>query len=110
MGVEHRYMKKILFISLIAISVLGGTSVAYAHHNSPANPDIGDAQGMHEAAISRMLSNRQAGNGGEARISQKRSGRKSTNMMRGRTQTENSGSSRGTRSSSRGSGGSRGGR
>jgi len=31
------------------------TTPAFAHHPSPAEPDIGDMQGMHESAIESML-------------------------------------------------------
>jgi hypothetical protein len=50
-------MKKTV-ISIISIGMISATLAAYAHHPSPADPDIGDAMGMHEDAIAAMMDRR----------------------------------------------------
>ncbi len=50
-------MKKTV-VSIISIGMISATVAAYAHHPSPAEPDIGDAMGMHDAAIEAMLDQR----------------------------------------------------
>lgn len=45
-------------LSLALIPALFIAAPAFAHHPSPAEPDIGDMMGMHDAAIEAMLDTR----------------------------------------------------